>query len=143
MKFEFYLVGVYMKKLIKNIVQNKKFPKNILTYERVHVGIYLVLLLLICVFSIHTLFGKNPNPMVTKVFNIIVLSLIIVLLFFANKMSIFIFKGSSKLTKPRMGGVYINPKHPIGRIIFLIMFIIPIVMIILVLLNVPVSINYP
>jgi len=96
----------------------------------------------LCIF-IHTLFGKNPNPMVTKVFNIIVLSLIIVLLFFANKMSIFIFKGSSKLTRPRMGGVYINPKHPIGRIIFLILFIIPIVMIILVLLNVPVSINYP
>lgn len=143
MKFEFYLVGVYMKKLIKNIVQNKKFPKNFLTYERVHVGIYLVLLLLICVFSIHTLFGKNPNPMVTNVFNIIVLSLIIVLLFFAYKMSIFIFKGSSKLTRPRMGGVYINPKHPIGRIIFFILFIIPIVMIILVLLNVPVPINYP
>ncbi|CAJ1225584.1 hypothetical protein LLWA12L8_FAMOGCFE_02203 [Lactococcus lactis] len=132
-----------MKKLIKNIVQNKKFPKNFLTYERVHVGIYLVLLLLICVFSIHRLFGENPNPMVTKVFNIIVLSLIIVLLFFAYKMSIFIFKGSSKLTRPRMGGVYINPKHPIGKIIFLILFIIPIVMIILVLLNVPVQINYP
>lgn len=143
MKFEFYLVGVYMKKLTKNIVQNKKFPKNFLTYERVHVGIYLFLLLLICVFSIHTLFGKKTNPMVTKVFNIIVLSLIIVLLFFAYKMSIFIFKGSSKLTRPRMGGVYINPKHPIGRIIFLILFIIPIVMIILVLLNVPVPINYP
>lgn len=143
MKFEFYLVGVYMKKLTKNIVQNKKFAKNFLTYERVHVGIYLFLLLLICVFSIHTLFGKNPNPMVTKFFNIIVLSLIIVLLFFAYKMSIFIFKGSSKLTRPRMGGVYINPKHPIGRIIFLILFIIPIVMIILVLLNVPVPINYP
>jgi membrane protein YdbS with pleckstrin-like domain len=107
MKFEFYLVGVYMKKLIKNIVQNKKFPKNFLTYERVHVGIYLVLLLLICVFSIHTLFGKNPNPMVTKVFNIIVLSLIIVLLFFANKMSIFIFKRFFKIDKTSYGwGLY-------------------------------------
>lgn len=32
----------------------------------------------------------------------------------AYKISIFIFKGSSKLTRPRMGGVYMNPKHPIG-----------------------------
>ena len=71
----------------------------------------------------------------------ILIALIFFSLILTYKFCLIPFDDGNKLFKPRVGGVYINPKYPIGKIFFLLICLIPIYIILSAIFNGPISIN--
>lgn len=62
-------------------------------------------------------------------------------MFFVYKFCDSIFDDGNQLFQSRVGGFYINPKHPIGKLVFLLLFLIPIYIILSSIFNGPIPIN--
>lgn len=74
-------------------------------------------------------------------FDILVACILFSIIFFVYKFCDSIFDDGNQLFQPRVGGFYINPKHPIGKIIFLLLFLIPIYIILLSMLSGPIPLS--
>lgn len=62
-------------------------------------------------------------------------------MFFVYKFCDSLFDDGNQLFQSRVGGFYINPKHPIGKLVFLLLFLIPIYIILSSIFKGPIPIN--
>ena len=74
-------------------------------------------------------------------FDILIGTMFFYAIFFTYRSCDYLFEDGSQLFMPRVGGVYVNPKHPIGKLFFLALFLIPVYIILSAIFGGPMLIN--
>ena len=97
-----------------------------------------IFLFLLCSTAPYTL---KMSRIYNQGFDILIGIMFFYAIFFTYKSCGYLFEDGSQLFKPRINGVYVNPKHPIGKLFFLVLFLIPIYIILSAIFGGPISIN--
>ena len=98
----------------------------------------LIFLFLLCSTASYTL---KMSRIYNQGFDILIGIMFFSAIFFTYKFCDSLFEDGSQLFMPRVGGVYVNPKHPIGELFFLALFLIPVYIILSVIFGGPMLIN--
>lgn len=139
---ELILLILFILGVIPNIIlyiQNKSDLKKKKTHQSIS-GIIFSFLFFFMVLSISPYTLKMPKIQ-QQSFDIFVACILFAIMFFVYKFCDSIFDDRNQLFQSRVGGFYINPKHFIGKIIFFVLFLIPIYVILVAILNGPISIS--
>ena len=140
-----FILGIIMNVMLnnKNKPETPKKDGSNLKNSNVQKNIYgfmfsFIFLFLLFSTSSYTL---KMSRIFRQGFDILIALIFFSLIFFVYKFCDSLFDDGNKLLKTRVGGVYINPKHPIGKIFFLLICLIPIYIILSAIFNGPISIN--